>query len=95
METQSTPKSARLEARLTTQNHLMIQHAAALRGQSVTEFVVAASMAEAEKSITDHELFKLSVEDSLRFAKALQKPKAPTAAMKKAAKVHRKLVEPS
>ena len=34
-------RTARLEARLTVQNHSVIQHAAALRGQSVTDFVDA------------------------------------------------------
>lgn len=88
-------KLSRLEARVTTKNHLLIQHAAALRGQSVTDFVVAASLLAAEKAITDHEIIKLSVEDQERFAKAMLNPKKPNAAMKKAAKAHRQLIEPS
>jgi uncharacterized protein (DUF1778 family) len=90
-----TAKSARLEARLSAKHQLLIQHAAALRGQSVTDFVVAASLAEAQKTIAANDLLELSVADQKRFAEALLNMKAPTRGLKKAAQAHRQLVEPS
>ncbi|WP_437207122.1 DUF1778 domain-containing protein [Planctomicrobium sp. SH664] len=88
-------KTARLEARLTSQNHTVIQYAAALRGQSVTDFVVAASLAEAQRTITENEVISLTMDDQQRFVDALLKPKAPTSGLKQAAKAHRRLLEPS
>lgn len=88
-------KSARLEARLSTRHLSLIHHAAALRGQSVTDFVVAASLAEAQKIIAENGILEVAVADQRRFADALLKPKAPTRGMKKAAQAHRQLVEPS
>ncbi len=88
-------KSARLEARLSEQHQTLIQRAAALCGQSVTDFVVAASLAEARKTIAENEVLELSAADQRRFAEALLKPKQPTKGMKKAAAAHRQLIEPS
>jgi uncharacterized protein (DUF1778 family) len=88
-------KSARLEARLSHRHQTLIQHAAALRGQSVTDFVVAASLAVAQKIIAENDIIEVSVADQKRFAEALLRPKAPPAGMKKAALAHRQLVEPS
>jgi len=88
------PKPARLEARLTQKHQAIIQHAAALRGQSVTDFVVAASLDAAEKAIAQSELITLSLADQKRFAKALLGSKPPTKAMKRAFASHRQLVEP-
>lgn len=90
-----TTKSARLEARISHQHQTLIQHAAALRGQSVTDFIVTASLAEAQKAIAENEIMELSVADQQRFADALLKPKPPTAGMKKAARAHRRLIERS
>lgn len=87
-------KSARLEARLTQKHQAIIQHAAALRGQSVTDFVVAASLDAAEKTIARSELIELSVADQQRFARALLDPKSPTKGMKRAFDSHRQLIEP-
>ena len=86
-------RTARLEARLTVQNHSVIQHAAALRGQSVTDFVVAATLAEAQRTITEHEVISLLVEEQNRFVDALLKPQSPTRGLKKAAKAHQMLIE--
>jgi uncharacterized protein (DUF1778 family) len=88
-------KSARLEARLSASHQTLIHHAAALRGQSVTDFVVAASLAEAQKIIAENELAALAVSDQRAFAEALLKPKPMAQGMKKAAQLHRRLVEPS
>ena len=88
-------KSARLEARLAPQHQQLIQHAAALRGQSVTEFVVAASLSEAGKAIAEHEVIALTVEEQQRFVDALSRRSKPNAALKRAAARHRAMIEPS
>lgn len=88
-------KSARLEARLSASHQSQIQQAAALRGQSVTDFVVAASLAEAQRIIAQNEIVALSVADQQAFADALLKPKPPNQGLKKAAERHGRLIEPS
>lgn len=89
-----TSKSARLEARLSPEHQALIQHAAALRGLSVTDFVVTASLAEAQKIVAANDVIALSIADQRRFAEALLNPKAITPALRQAAADHQRLVEP-
>jgi uncharacterized protein (DUF1778 family) len=86
-------KSARLEARLSKKHQEVIQHAAALRGQSITDFVIAASLAEAERAIASSGLIKLTVAEQKRFAEALLNPKPPNRAMRRAFESHRDLLD--
>jgi uncharacterized protein (DUF1778 family) len=88
-------KSARLEARLSQSHQSLIQRAAAMCGQSVTDFVVSASLAQARRTIAENESLELSAAEQRRFANALLKPKPPSKGMKKAAAAHQRLVEPS
>ena len=86
-------KSARLEARLSPKHQSVIQQAASLRGQSVTDFVVSASLAEAQRIIAENAVIEISLADQERFAAALLKKKPLTKALRKAAAAHSKLIE--
>jgi uncharacterized protein (DUF1778 family) len=86
-------RSARLEARLPPHVHAMIKHAAALRGHSVTDFVLAAAQDAATRVITETEIMRLSLEDQRRFAEALLSPPKPTQALTRAVKRHRTSVQ--
>ena len=79
-------KEERLEARVTSEQKRLIARAAALRGFSVTEFVVASAQQAASEAIKDFEL--LTLHDSARdvFVKAILNPPAPTKAARAAAK---------
>jgi uncharacterized protein (DUF1778 family) len=88
-------KTARLEARLEARHQQLFQHAAALRGQSVTDFVVAASLSEAGKAIAEHSVIALTVAEQQRFVNAVSRRTPPNAALKRAAAGHRQLIEPS
>jgi uncharacterized protein (DUF1778 family) len=85
-------KDERLEARLTPAQKNLIARAAALRGSSVTEFVVASAQQAASETIKDFEL--LTLRDSARdaFVKALLNPSAPNAAARSAAKRYKKVM---
>ena len=63
--------SARLEARLPANVHSMLKRAADLEGRSLTDFVVSAAHAAAQKSIENAELLRLSAVDQEVFAKVL------------------------
>ncbi len=83
-------KEERLEARLTPEQKNLIARAAALRGSSVTEFVVASAQLAASETIKNFEL--LTLHDSARdaFVKAILNPPAPNAAARSAARRYKK-----
>lgn len=77
--------SARLEARISPETKALIQKAADLQGQTLTDFVVASVQAEAYKVIERHQSLNLSREDSEAFMEALLNPPEPNDALKSAA----------
>ena len=56
-------RSERLEARVTAEQKSLIEHAAALEGRSVTDFVLASVQEAARRTIEAHEQLELSVRD--------------------------------
>ena len=78
-------KQDRLEARVTPDQKKLIARAAALRGSSVTEFIVASAQQAAADTIKEFEL--LTLHDKARdiFVNAILRPPAPNAAARKAA----------
>lgn len=88
----ATSSSARLEARISTDLHGMLKHAAALQGRSVTDFVVSAVQDAARQAIDQAELIRLSMADQACFANALMSPPQANPALKRAFSRRRKLV---
>ena len=87
-----TRKAERLEARVTPEQKKMIAHAAALRGSSVTEFVVTSAQKFAADTIKDFELLALHDEARDVFVNAVLHPPAPNEAARKAAERYKKRV---
>jgi uncharacterized protein (DUF1778 family) len=67
--------------------------AAALKGRSISDFVVNAAQDAAQRAIEDDAIIRLSAEDQARFAQALINPPAPNAALKRAMRRHVKNVD--
>lgn len=88
-------KTTRLEAQLPEWVHTLLRQAAALQGRSVSDFVVSAAREAAERTIADHEVIKLSVNDQERFADQLLSPPPIAPALERAATLHRDLIEPA
>lgn len=86
-------KTARLDARLPLSVLNLIKAAADMQGRSLSEFVVGSAREAAERTIENHSIIRLSVEDQVKFAKALLRPRKTTAAMRKAAKIHATLID--
>jgi uncharacterized protein (DUF1778 family) len=84
-------ETARLEARLPADVHSLLKRAAELEGRSLTDFVVEAAREAARRTLEEHAIFRLSLEDQERVAEALLRPPAPTAAMRRAFERHREL----
>ncbi len=65
---------------------------AEVQGRSVSDFVVAAAHAAAQRVIADGQLIRLAVEEQRRFVDLLLNPPAPTAALQRARKAYAKLI---
>lgn len=86
-------RSARLEARIAPDTLAIVKRAAELQGRSVSDFVVDAVQKEANRTIAETEIIRLSVADQRRFAEALINPPAPNEALRHAAQLHAAHVE--
>ena len=84
---------ARLEARLPSSVYATITRAAELKGRTVTDFVVSAAHAAAQRAIEEEGIIRLSAEDQQRFAEALLNPLPPNEALRRAARLYRDQVE--
>jgi uncharacterized protein (DUF1778 family) len=71
-------KNARLEARVTAEQKQLMERAAYLRGQNLTEFMVAVLADAATQIIKDREFLELTDRDRAIFADALLNPLAPS-----------------
>ncbi len=67
-------RSERLETRVTLEQKRLIEHAAALQGRTVTDFVLASVQDAARRAIEEHQHLALSVKDAQAFVKALIAP---------------------
>ena len=85
--------TARLEARLPRSIYATITRAAELKGRTVTDFVVSAAHAAAQRAIEEEGIIRLSAEDQRRFAEALLNSPAPGDALQRARRLHREQVE--
>lgn len=84
------PKTARLEARVSPDEKKFFQQAAALQGQSMTEFLVNSIYDAAKRTVQEHEMMVLSARDRKAFVSAILKPPAPGKRLKKAAQRYKK-----
>lgn len=82
---------ARLEARISPDQKLLFQKAAALEGRSLTDFVIGCIVEKAKRVIQEYEVITLSERDRELFVKALLKPGAPNTALRKAAKWYKEI----
>lgn len=82
---QKARKLSRLEARITPQQKQLIERAAAIRGTSVTEFVVASAAESATRLLQEFD--SLELRDAARdcFIEAVLNPPAPNDAARAAA----------
>lgn len=79
-------KKERLEARLTAEQKQRIEHAARIRGTSVSDFVILSAAEAAVRTIREHEVLTLNERARKVFAQALLKPPAPGPRLRAAAR---------
>jgi uncharacterized protein (DUF1778 family) len=83
--------SERLEARISPEQKLFFQRAAALQGVTLTDFLIDSLQAAALRAVEEHDVLKLTVHDKRTFVDALMNPPAPNAALKRAAERYRRM----
>ena len=86
-------KAVKLESQVTAEQNSLIELAAAYQGRSVTDFVALAAEKIATAVIQDHEVLRLSREQSRDFVRMLLKPSAPNRTLRVAAKRFRRKVD--
>ncbi len=86
-------QTSRLEARLPGDVYATLKHAAELSGRTLSDFVVSAAHKAARETIEEHTIMRVSAEDQRRFADALLNPPAPSAALRRAKRLHAEQVE--
>lgn len=92
MATPDTIRTARVEARIAPAALAVVRRAAELQGRSVSDFLVAAALKDAQRTIEDAQIIRLSVEDQQRFAELLINPPPLAPAMKRALKHRQRLI---
>ena len=83
-------KSERVMARVSSEQKRLLQRGAEIRGQTLTEFVVAAAQEAATRAIVDHEVIELSVRDSRAFAEGMLNPPPINETLRAAARRYKK-----
>ena len=81
---------ARLEFRLTRQAKGLIERAAFLTGQNVSDFATATLVDQARRVLNEHSLTILSDRDRDLFLRMLDSNKGPNGALKRAARRFRR-----
>ena len=89
-----TVKGHRLQARVTPEQRRLIARAAALRGVSVKEFVVASAIEAATSAIKERQPLSLQGEARDVFVRAILNPPAPSCALRKAVRRYRQKMGP-
>lgn len=84
-------KDDRLQVRLDAEAKHMLQRAASYRHKTVSQFVLATALEEAEKVIRENEVVTLPGTDWKIFYDALTNPPEPNAALRKAFAKYKKL----
>lgn len=82
-------KLERIEARLLPEQKKRIEHAARLRGTSVSDFMVRHAEEAAIRTIAEQKFWTLHGSDQEAFIRAILSPPAPNARLKTAVKRYR------
>ncbi len=80
----TSPTTARLEVRISTELHALLKRAAELQGRTMTDFVVSAVQKAAQRAIEQAGIMRLSLDDQHCFAEALLAPPPPNTALTRA-----------
>jgi len=82
-ETSDPTGTARINLRTSGDAKALIERAAAYMGTTVSAFMLQNAYEAAKRVVAEHEVIMLTQRDFEQFANALEKPPAPTAALRR------------
>jgi uncharacterized protein (DUF1778 family) len=88
----SSPRTARLEARVTREQKARLEQAAQIQGRSLTDFIVAVAEDAASRILREREMLTLSARDRATFVAALLKPPVLRGRLARAVRRHKHAV---
>ena len=94
-QTGQTRKVERIEARIHSDQRRRIERAAALKGTSISDFVVSTLDEAAKRTIQEHETWTLSARDSEAFMNAMLNPAPPSSRLRAAIRRYKARVSSS
>ncbi len=77
---------------MTTTEKALLQRAADLKGESLTEFVIRSAKEAADRVVEEATIWRLSAEDSRLFVETLLNPPEPNATLRAAAAHYKKVM---
>jgi uncharacterized protein (DUF1778 family) len=80
-------------ARISDDQKRLLQRAAEIRGQTLTEFVVSAARDAATRAVVDQEVIEFSLRDSRAFADGMLKPPPVDVPLRAAARRYKKIMD--
>ncbi|MBI3851522.1 MAG: DUF1778 domain-containing protein [Verrucomicrobia bacterium] len=80
------PRYDRLEARVSPELKELLLDAAAMRGVTLSDFLINSAHDAAVQTVEQHKLIRLNREASIQFANALLRPPKPNARLRAAAR---------
>ena len=92
LPTPDSTRTSRVEARIAPDALAVVRRAAEIQGRSLSDFLVAAALKDAHRTIEEAQIVRLSVEDQQRFAEALLNPPPLAPAMERALQAHSRLL---
>jgi uncharacterized protein (DUF1778 family) len=92
---ESNTRSARLEARIAPDALAVVKRAAEIQGRSMSDFVVEAARAEAERTIERTQIIRLSLADQERMVEVLTNAPKASPGLDRAFEAHRVLIRKS
>ena len=88
-------RQKRLDMRVSEETKALLQHAADISDQSLTDYVLSRAREAAQREIRAHDVLTLSVRDSARFAELVMNPPEPNEHLMAAARRHDELIDTS
>ncbi len=82
-ESRDPTDTARINLRTSADAKALIERAAAYMGTTVSAFLLQNAYEAAKRVVAEHEVIMLTQRDFEDFARALEQPPAPTAALKR------------
>jgi len=81
-----------IEARLSPEAKQLIEEAARLRGNSMSDFLVNAAQEAARQTVREHRVITMSSRDSRAFVQAILNPPEPNDALRDAVRHYRSVM---